>query len=146
MASVQTLSLGTPGGIGGGSGEALGFVRVANLATLWPPLPGCAMGRLRMQRLIDLLAARGLRGPLRRAQLGPAEVSVETGENAVISGIRAHDPNLSHSMRAGDGVLDAGISGVHHLALANVRNAIEAWIEGAHEMGRAVPTPSRKAA
>lgn len=31
-------------------------------------------------------------------------------------------------------------------ALANVRDAIEAWKEGAREMGRAVPAPTRSPA
>lgn len=31
-------------------------------------------------------------------------------------------------------------------AVTNVRDAIAAWIEGAIEMGRAVPEPSRRAA
>ena len=31
-------------------------------------------------------------------------------------------------------------------ALANVRDAIAAWIEGALELGRAVPEPTRRAA
>ena len=31
-------------------------------------------------------------------------------------------------------------------AIANVKDAIEAWIEAARDMGRAVPLPSRKLA
>jgi antitoxin HicB len=29
-------------------------------------------------------------------------------------------------------------------ALANVKDAVDAWIEEAHELGRAVPAPSRR--
>lgn len=52
-------------------------------------------------------------------------------------GFLATVPDLPGCMSDGD---------TPEAALANVRDAIEAWIEGAREMDRTVPAPTRRAA
>ncbi|RUU53817.1 type II toxin-antitoxin system HicB family antitoxin [Mesorhizobium sp. M2C.T.Ca.TU.002.02.1.1] len=61
-----------------------------------------------------------------------APLSTEDG-----GGFSAYVPDLPGCMSDGE---------TPEEAIANVQDAIAAWIEAAHELGRSVPRPSRKLA